>query len=103
MKTLELEKEKRTIAELLVAENGKEVIYLTKKKRVTHALVPLDDMDREVLAIRNSPKLMAYLDACRERARKGPRKSIEQIREELGIPKRKAKRSPRTGGRGRAR
>lgn len=100
MKTLELENEKRTIAELLTGKNGKEVIYLTKKKRVTHALVPLDDMDREVLAIRNNPELMAYIDACSERARKGPRKSIEQIREELGIPRRKTKRSPRSVGRG---
>ena len=87
MKTLALEKEKRTIAELLSKENGKEVIYLTKKGRATHALVPLDEMDREILAVRSNAELMAYLDACSARARKGPRKSIDQIREELGIPR----------------
>jgi hypothetical protein len=89
MKTVALEKEKRSVAELLSSENGKEVIYLTKKDRVTHAVVPLDDMDREVLAIRNNPELMAYLDACRKRARKSSGKTIEQLRRELGIPRRK--------------
>ncbi|MBI1832829.1 MAG: type II toxin-antitoxin system prevent-host-death family antitoxin [Planctomycetes bacterium] len=91
MKTLAIEKEKRSIAEVLSAEDGKDVIYLTKKGRPAYALVPLDEMDREILAIRNNPELMAYLDACSERARTGPCKSIEQIREELGIPRRKRK------------
>jgi hypothetical protein len=91
MKTLDLEKEKRTLGELLSSNRGKEVIYLTKKGRATHALIPLDDMDREVLAIRNNPELMAYIDACSERARKGPRKSIEEIRKQFGIPRRKKK------------
>ena len=52
---------------------------------------PCDDMDREVLAIRNNPELMAYIDACFERTRKGPRKTIEEIRAKYGIPRRKRK------------
>ena len=54
MKTVALEKKKRTLAELLAKGNGAEVIYLTKKgrRKLLTALVPLDDMDREVLAIR---------------------------------------------------
>ena len=95
MKTLALEKEKRSITELLARENGKGVIYLTKKDRVTHALVPLDDMDREALAIRNNAELMSYLEGCSSRARKSPGKSIEQVRAELGIPR--IKRKPRRG------
>ncbi|MBI2809116.1 MAG: hypothetical protein HYX68_29385 [Planctomycetes bacterium] len=91
MKTLALEREKRTLSELLAKENGAEVIYLTRKRRPTHALVPLDDMDREVLAIRANAELMAYIDACSERARKGPRKTIEQIREQFGMPRTKRK------------
>lgn len=68
-----------------------DVICRAKKGRATHSLVPMDDMDREVLAIRANAELMAYIDACSERARKGPRKTIEQIREQFGIPRAKRK------------
>ncbi len=64
MKTLAIETETRMLSELLAGEKSNGVIYLTKKGRTRYALVPLDEGDEEVVAIRQNTKLMAYLTKC---------------------------------------
>lgn len=92
MKTLAIENERRPLKQLLAEGNGKEVIYLTKKGRAKYALVPLDEGDEEVLAIRRNAKLMSYLDRCEERALRGPRKTLEEIEERFGLSRKRKRR-----------
>ena len=89
MRTLALESEKRPLGQLLTEENGTEVIYLTRKGKAKYALVPLDEGDREVLAIRRNKRLMAYLDEVEKRAMRGPRKTLDEIEAELGLSPKK--------------
>lgn len=49
-------------------------------------MVPLDEGDEEVLAIQKNGALMARIAECVERARRGPKKSLAQIKAELGPP-----------------
>ena len=46
---------------------------------------PVDEMDEEVLAIRNNPELLCYLDECFRRARTEPRTSLQDLKSELGL------------------
>lgn len=85
MKTIEIEAEQRPLSELLAENQGEDVIYLTRKGQMLYALVPFDDMDEEMVAVRNNPKLMAYLDECFRRARKEPGIKLEDLKKELGL------------------
>jgi hypothetical protein len=85
MKTIAIETETRPLAEWLPKEDSEEVVYLTEGGRTKFLVVPLDEGDEEVLAIRKNEKLMAYISECVERARKGPTKSLAQIKAELGL------------------
>lgn len=44
----------------------------------------VDEADREIFALRSTPEFLAYLDACRERAKAGPRKSLREMRGSRG-------------------
>jgi hypothetical protein len=85
MKTIAIETENRPLVEWLPKADSEEVVYLTRNGRAEYVLVPLDEGDEEVLAIQKNPRLMAFLAECVERARKGPSKSLAQIKSELGI------------------
>lgn len=85
MTEVAIETERRPISEWLPPHNSQELVYLTKKGRKKFVVVPLDDMDEEVLAIRKNAQLMAYIDKCSERARKGPTKSLAEIKAKYGI------------------
>jgi hypothetical protein len=85
MKTIEIQSEKRPLAEWLPDDENEDVIYLTRNGRRRYALVPLDEGDEEVLAMQNNADLMAYLDDCDKRARSRPRKTLAEIKERLGI------------------
>lgn len=87
MREIAIENERRPVAEWIPKEDSEEIVYLTKGGRKKFVLVPLDEMDEEVLAIRKNARLMAYIAKCSERARKGPSKSLEQVRAELGLDK----------------
>src|SRR5687767_6068860 len=91
MTEIAIETEHRPIAEWLPRQNSQELVYLTKKGRKKFVIVPLDEMDEEIRAMRKNAALMAHIDRLFERATKSPGKSIEQIRKEFGIPRRKRK------------
>ncbi len=87
MKTIAIETENRPLAEWLPRGDSEEVVYLTQGGRARFVVVPLDEGDEEVLAMRENERFMAYLAECVERARKGPTKSLAQIKAELGLGK----------------
>lgn len=89
MRTVAIETEKRPLAQLLREENGSKVIVLTKRGRARYAVVPLDEGDEEVLAIRRNKKLMAYLDECEKRALREPRKTLAEVKKHLGLTSKK--------------
>jgi hypothetical protein len=84
MKTIAIETETRPVAEWLPKDDD-EVVYLTREGRTRFVVVPLDEGDEEVLAIRKNARLMAYIAECVERGRKGPTKTLAQIKVELGL------------------
>ena len=86
MKKICIETEKRPVKEWLPKrKNPREVVYLTRDGQATFAIVPLDEGDQEVLAIRKNKKLMAVLDELSRRALAGPRKSLAEIKKKYGI------------------
>jgi hypothetical protein len=85
MKTIEIKTETRPLAEWLPKEDSEEIVYLTREGRARFVVVPLDEGDDEALAARKNAGLMAYIDECVERARKGPAKTLAQIKAELGL------------------
>jgi hypothetical protein len=85
VKTISIETEERPLKEWLPRRNGREVIYLTRQGEAAFALVPLDEGDREVLAMRKNKKLMAHLAKLTRRALTGPRKSLAEIKKKYGL------------------
>ena len=85
MNEVSIETETRPVAEWLPRENSEEVVYLTRGGRTKFVLLPLDEGDEEVIAIRKNAALMSYIAGCVERARLGPTKSLAQIKQELNI------------------
>lgn len=85
MKTVSIETERRPIKDWLPKRNRREVIYLTQGGEAAFAVVPLDETDREVLAIRKNKKLMAQIEELTRLALEGPRKSLAEIKKKYGI------------------
>jgi hypothetical protein len=85
MKRVSIETENRPIKEWLPQKQQREVIYLTKDGEAAFAVIPLDDGDREVLAIRKNKKLMAHIEELTRQALAGPRKPLAEVRKKYGI------------------
>jgi hypothetical protein len=85
VKTIDIDKEQRPLSQLLGEGDNDEVIYLTRQGQKKYALVPFDEMDEEVLAIRRNPELLAYLSECFRRAKTQPGTRLEDVRKELGL------------------
>ena len=80
MKTVAIETENRPMAEWLPQEDSEEIVYITRDGQTRFVVVPLDEGDAEVLAMQNNPALMTFIDECVQRARKGPTKSLADIK-----------------------
>jgi PHD/YefM family antitoxin component YafN of YafNO toxin-antitoxin module len=85
VKTIAIETEHRPVAEWLPGDESDELVYLTREGRAKFVLVPLDEGDEEVLAIQKNERLMAHIAECVARAKRGPTKSLAQIKEEFGL------------------
>lgn len=86
MKTISLDAKTVTLEQLLQEASEGEVVFLTSRGQTQFALVPADEGDREVCALKSNAEFMAYLTEAEERARTRPRKSLKQIRELYGEP-----------------
>ena len=80
MKTLSLDSKSLTLEKLLEQADQGEVVFLTSHGQTRFALIPADDSDREVCAIKSNSEFMAYLTEAEQRGQTGPRKTLEQIR-----------------------
>ncbi len=84
MKSATLDSSRSTLSEVLGAAEQNDVVFLQSNGQTRFAIVPADDSDEEVLALRSSAEFMAYLADAERRAAIGPRKTLKQIRESLG-------------------
>ena len=83
--TVSIESEHRPIKDWLPQKKRREVIYLTKDGQAAFAVVPLDEGDREILAMRKNKKLMAHIEELTRLALEGPRKSLADVKKKYGI------------------
>jgi hypothetical protein len=80
LKTVSLDSPQFTLEGALRDAADGEVVFLTSGGRPRFALVAVDEGGEEVLALRSNADFMGYLDECKLRARRGPTKSLEEIR-----------------------
>ena len=84
VKALTLDANDLTLDGLLREAADGEVVFLTSHGEAKFALVAVDEGDLEVLALRSNMDFLAYLDACKSRARTQPRMTLAEIREHFG-------------------
>ena len=60
-------------------------VFLSRKGKVRYALMPADDGDHEVCALRNNPEFIAYLEEATKRALEGPRYTLKEVMVRLGM------------------
>jgi len=84
MKTLELRKASRTLADY-AANLGAESIVVTSNKKPVAALVSLKDLDRESLSLSLDPKFLRIIRRARAEVRRGEVYSLEQVKREMLI------------------
>jgi hypothetical protein len=85
VKTISLPVEGLSLERLLQEAANGDVVFLTSNGQIRFALVPAEEGDDEICAMRANAELMAYLSECEQRARTRPRKSLQQIRQLYGI------------------
>ncbi len=84
MKTLELSKASKTLADY-AANLGAESIVVTKNKKPVAALVSLKDVDRESLYLSLDPAFLKIIRRARAELRRGDVYSLEQVKREMLI------------------
>ena len=62
-----------------------EALIVTEEGVPIAALVPIDDLDLESVALGNNPRLMAILEEARAQCQQGMGLSPETVRRELGL------------------
>jgi PHD/YefM family antitoxin component YafN of YafNO toxin-antitoxin module len=82
MKTLDLGKASKPLADYAV-NLGSESIVVTSKRKPVAALVPLKDIDRESLSLSLDPAFLKIIRRSRAEARQGKVSSLEQVKREL--------------------
>ena len=85
MKSATLDSSQMTVSELLGAAEQNDVVFIQSNGQTRFAIVPADDSDEELLALRSNAEFMSYLADAERRAATGPRKTLQQIRESLDV------------------
>lgn len=85
MKSARIDASKATLSELLGTAEQNDVVFVQTEGHTRFAVIPADESDEEILALRSSAEFMAYLADAERRAAAGPRKSLQQVRESLGM------------------
>ena len=103
MKTLELKKASKALADY-ATHLGSESIVITSNKKPVAALVSLHGLERESLPLSLNPAFMKIIRRARAEVRRGEVYSLKQIKQELltetGGPNRPLRRTRRTVARG---
>jgi prevent-host-death family protein len=84
MKTVEVSEAKNPLGQS-VRELGSEPLVVTDEGVPIAALVPIEEMDLESLALGSNPKFLAILERARAEYRQGAGLSTEAVRRELGL------------------
>lgn len=82
MKTLELEKASKPLADY-ASDLGADSLVITSNKKPVAALIPIKDADPESLALSLSPQFGKIIRRARTEAKKGSVFSLKQVKEEL--------------------
>ena len=82
MKTLELKKASKGLAEY-AANLGSESIVITSRNKPVAALVSLKGVDRESLSLSLNPAFMKIIRRARAEVRRGEVYSLERVKREL--------------------
>jgi hypothetical protein len=82
MKTLELEKASKPLADY-ASDLGADSLVITSNKKPVAALIPIEDADRESLALSLSPQFGKIIRRARAEAKKGNVFSLKQVKQEL--------------------
>src|SRR6266498_1077023 len=82
MKTLELEKASKPLADY-ASDLGVDSLVITSNKKPVAALIPIEDADRESLALSLSPQFRKIIRRARSEAKKGNVFSLKQVKQEL--------------------
>ncbi len=85
MKSATLDASKVTLSELLGTAEQNDVVFVQTEGHTRFAVIPADESDEEILALRSSGEFMTYLVDAERRAVTGPRKALQQIREPFGL------------------
>jgi antitoxin (DNA-binding transcriptional repressor) of toxin-antitoxin stability system len=80
LKTISIDSAETSLEGVLREAAEGDIVFLTTDGLPRFALVAVDEGDQEVLALRSNSDFMAYLDESKLRARKGPTKSLEEIK-----------------------
>ena len=81
MKSATLDASQVTLSELLGMAEQNDVVFVQTNGHTRFAMIPADEFDEEILALRSSGEFMTYLADAERRAAAGPRKTLKQIRE----------------------
>lgn len=84
MKSVALETQNPTLKELVVLAQ-REPVYITQGGKTRYAFVVVDESDLEAYRLGSNPAFVAYLEACRKRARRGGTVSLAEMRRRLGL------------------
>jgi prevent-host-death family protein len=80
LKTISIDSSQTNLEGVLREAADGEVVFLTTDGLPRFAVVPVDESDQEVFALRSNSEFMAYLDECARRAMQEPSKSLEEIK-----------------------
>lgn len=92
MKTIKLSQASRPLAEY-ARELNRDITVLTDNGKPVAAIVPLQDVDRESLALSGHPEFLALIARSRAELAAGRSLSLEEMRKAVTPPPRKRKRS----------
>ena len=84
MKTIDLEKASKPLADY-AANLGSESIVVTSNRKPVAALVPLKDVDHESLSLSLDPAFLRIIRRARAEVRRGEVYSLEQVKREMLI------------------
>ena len=103
MKTLELKKASKALADY-ATNLGSESIVITSNKKPVAALVPLQGVERESLSLSLNPAFMKIIRRARAEVRRGEVYSLKQVKQEMlaetGEPNKPLRRTRRKAARG---
>ncbi len=85
MRTVEVSQAKDPLGQS-VRELGSEPLVVTEEGTPIAALVPIDELDLESLALSTNPKFLAILEQARAEYHQGMGLTTDTVRRELGLP-----------------